>query len=84
MVTRLRQDDVLSLTELAEAAGLSRQTVQYYAMVGLIEESERTAGGHRLFDRDTINRVKLIHRLNKSGYALRDIKETFLKRWAKG
>ena len=53
--------------------------LQYYLMLDLIKESDRTQGGHRLFSSDLIERVKLIRRLNSSGYTLRDIREMFLK-----
>lgn len=74
-------DRVYRLGELARAAGVTTQTVQYYAMLGLVEEAGRTPGGQRLFDAEAVKRVKLIHKLNKSGYTLGDIRETFLKRF---
>jgi DNA-binding transcriptional MerR regulator len=75
-------DENKSLVRIAEAAkicGLSRQTIHYYLMLGLVTESAQTAGGHRLFDSAAIKRIKLIHKLNHSGYTLREIRETFLK-----
>jgi DNA-binding transcriptional MerR regulator len=66
--------------ELAHRAGVSKQTVQYYIMIGLLDGVDCTAGGRRLFDIAAVRRVRLIHRLNKSGYTLRDIRETFIDR----
>ena len=63
----------------ARAAGVSVQVMQTWLMLGLIRESARTSGGHRLFDQDAVRRVKLIRRLNQSGYPLRDIREIFLE-----
>ena len=77
-------DGMYRLGELARAAGVTTQTVQYYTMLGMIEEADRTAGGQRLFDAGAIKRVKLIHKLNESGYTLRDIRETFLHRHTGG
>jgi len=48
-------------------------------MVGLLEPTEVTPTGRRLFDRKCIERIKLIKKLNKSGYPLRAIRELFLE-----
>jgi DNA-binding transcriptional MerR regulator len=48
-------------------------------MVGLLEPTEITASGRRLFDEKSVKRIKLIKKLNDSGYPLRDIRELFLE-----
>lgn len=63
----------------AKKAGISRQSLQYYLMVGLLEPTEITPTGRRLFDEKTIERIKLIKKLNESGYPLRAIRELFLE-----
>jgi DNA-binding transcriptional MerR regulator len=63
----------------AKKAGISRQSLQYYIMMGLLEATKITKTGRRLFDRKSIERVKLIKKLNKSGYPLRAIRELFLE-----
>ena len=63
----------------AKNAGVSRQTLQYYIMVGLIEPIEVTSSGRRLFDERSVERIKLIKKLNDSGYPLRAIRELFLE-----
>lgn len=63
----------------AKEAGISRQSVQYYLMLGLLEPTKVTAGGHRLFDAEAVERIKLIRKLNKSGYTLRGIRELFVE-----
>ncbi|MHC4720318.1 MAG: helix-turn-helix domain-containing protein [Planctomycetota bacterium] len=69
----------MSIGAAAKKAGISRQSLQYYLMVGLLEPTEVMASGRRLFDQRTVERIKLIKRLNESGYSLRDIRELFLK-----
>lgn len=83
MSKKRREEHLLGFGELARAAGVSTQTLQYYLMIALIEESGRTEGGRRLFDPRTVRLVKLIRKLNKR-YPLRDIRETFLKRHPEG
>lgn len=63
----------------AKKAGISRQSLQYYIMVGLVEPTEVTATGRRLFDAKSIERIRLIKKLNQSGYPLRAIRELFLE-----
>jgi len=48
-------------------------------MVGLLEPTEVTPTGRRLFDNDAIRKIKLIKKLNESGYPLRDIRELFMQ-----
>jgi DNA-binding transcriptional MerR regulator len=48
-------------------------------MVGLLEPTEVTSSGRRLFDDKCIERIKLIKKLNNSGYPLRAIRELFLE-----
>jgi DNA-binding transcriptional MerR regulator len=62
----------------AKKAGISRQSLQYYLMIGLLEPTEITSTGRRLFDKKCIERIKLIKKLNDSGYPLRAIRELFL------
>jgi DNA-binding transcriptional MerR regulator len=69
----------LAIGPAAKKAGVSRQSVQYYLMLGLLEPSELTATGRRLFDDKAIERIKLIKKLNESGYPLRAIRELFIQ-----
>ena len=71
---------LVKIMQAAQAAGVSKQTLQYYLMVGLLESAERTAAGHQLFDSDNIDRIKMIKKLNDSGYPLREIREIFLNK----
>jgi len=68
---------LVSIGTAAKKAGISRQSLQYYLMVGLVEPTKVTPSGRRLFDQKCIERIKLIKKLNKSGYPLRAIRELF-------
>ena len=63
----------------AKKAGVSRQSLQYYLMVGVLEPTAITPTGRRLFDGKAVERIKLIKRLNDSGYPLRAIRELFME-----
>lgn len=70
---------LITIGVAAKKAGISRQSLQYYIMLGLLEATKVTKTGRRLFDQKSIERVKLVKKLNKSGYPLRAIRELFLE-----
>jgi DNA-binding transcriptional MerR regulator len=70
---------MLSISKAAKLAGVSTQSLQYYIMVGLLKPAAVTETNRRLFDSGSIERIKLIKQLNKSGYPLRAIRELFLQ-----
>jgi DNA-binding transcriptional MerR regulator len=70
---------LLPIGKAAKQAGVSRQSVQYYLMVGLLKATEVTKTGRRLFDDKAIERIKLIKQLNDTGYPLREIRELFIE-----
>lgn len=74
-----KKKELVSIGTAAKKAGISRQSLQYYVMVGLLEAAEVTPTGRRLFDEKCIERIKLIRKLNESGYPLRAIRELFLE-----
>ena len=69
----------MAIGAAAKKAGISRQSLQYYLMVGLLEPTEITPTGRRLFYENSVKRIKLIKKLSDSGYQLRAIRELFLK-----
>jgi len=70
---------LIQIGAAAESAGVSRQSLQYYLMVGLLEPTKVTASGRRFFNQKCITRIKLIKKLSDSGYPLRAIREVFLE-----
>ncbi|HUT31629.1 MAG TPA: helix-turn-helix domain-containing protein [Sedimentisphaerales bacterium] len=73
------QNDLAPIGPAAKKAGISRQSLQYYLMLGLLEPTEVTATGRRLFDEKAVERIRLIKKLSDSGYPLRAIRELFLE-----
>ena len=71
--------ELVSIGQAAKKAGISRQSLQYYLMVGLLEPTKVTPAGRRLFDPKAIERIRLIRRLNDGGYPLRAIRELFME-----
>jgi DNA-binding transcriptional MerR regulator len=52
--------------EVVRYSPFSRQTIHNYTIMGLIRESEWTAGGHRLYDESVFERLSRILELRKT------------------
>lgn len=61
--------------EVADRVELSLRTVRYYEEVGLIEPSDRTAGGFRLYTDDDIARLELIKKMKPLGFSLEEMRD---------
>jgi DNA-binding transcriptional MerR regulator len=59
--------------ELAELAGVSTRTIDYYTKIGLIHEEKRTTGKHRLYTEEALIKVKLIKQLQEHHFSLDEI-----------
>ena len=77
---KAEQPALMRISDAARAAGVSKQTVDYYVLLGLIAPIRRPGRRGRLFDNALIKRIRLIRNLNESGYTLRSIRETYLRR----
>ncbi|QOZ29641.1 nodulation protein NolA [Bradyrhizobium sp. CCBAU 51753] len=61
--------------ELAEATGVTVRTLHHYEHTGLLAASERTDGGHRMYDRESVQRVHQIRALRELGFSLHEIRK---------
>jgi len=82
MTKEKAKQELMRISPAAEAAGVSKQTVEYYIMLGLINPIRPSDSRGRFFDAALVKRIKLIRRMNRSGYTLRDIRQTYLERRA--
>ena len=71
-------ESLVRISAAAQAADVSKQTIEYYVMLGLIDPVRVEGRKGRFFDAELIKRIRLIREMNKSGYTLRDIRETYL------
>ncbi len=65
---------VYRISDIVEYSGVSRQTIHNYTTMGLITESRRTAGGHRLYDESVFGRLDMIEHLKRQKRTLREIR----------
>ncbi|MBI1369500.1 MAG: MerR family DNA-binding transcriptional regulator [Planctomycetes bacterium] len=52
--------------EIVQHTGLSRQTIHNYTLMGLIHESDRTPGGHRLYDESVFEHLAQIASMKRT------------------
>lgn len=56
-------DGLRTIGELAERAGVTVKTVRFYSDRGLLPEASRSAGGHRRYGPEALERLRLIRSL---------------------
>jgi DNA-binding transcriptional MerR regulator len=59
--------------QVADAAGLNRQTLRYYERRGLLAEPDRTPGGHRLYPAQTVTILRVIKAAQRLGFSLEEV-----------
>ncbi|MFI0350711.1 MerR family transcriptional regulator [Actinomadura sp. 9N407] len=62
-------DDTIGIGELARLAGLPVRTVRFYCDEGILAVG-RSSGGHRRFDPEAVERLRLVRRLRGLGLGL--------------
>jgi Hg(II)-responsive transcriptional regulator len=65
----------LTIGRLAEATGVHLETIRYYERIGLIQEPERTAGGHRSYGSQDLERLRFIRCSRDLGFGLDAIRD---------
>ena len=67
----------LRIGDVAEMAGTTPRTIRYYEEIGLLPSTaERRAGRHRVYDEETVERVRDLLRLKELlGVSLDELKE---------
>jgi len=86
VINKRRKDDepllrrTLRVGELARSAGKTVRALHLYEELGLLVPVERSKGGYRLYDGDSVTRVRWIGKLQEMGFSLSDI-QTMSRQW---
>lgn len=59
--------------EVARAAGVNQETLRYYERRGLLQEPERTPGGHRLYHPEAVTVLRVIKAAQRLGFTLEEV-----------
>ena len=73
----------LTIGQLAKKAGVRTSTLRFYENEGLLMPSGRTDAGYRLYSPEAIHRIEMIHRAQRLGFSLSDIRP-LLNGWDAG
>lgn len=65
----------LRVADLAEAAGVSADTVRYYEKAGLLPAPPRTPAGYRAYDESAVERLRFIQGAQRLGLKLAEIRD---------
>lgn len=65
----------LRIGKVAAEAGVSIDTIRYYEQRGLLPRASRTSGRFRVFNPETVGRVRFIKHAQEIGLSLDEIKE---------
>ena len=67
---------LIRMGDLSRQAGISRQTLSHYLLLGLIQETERTPSARCLFSLSMLDRLADIAAMKRRGRTLREIRES--------
>ncbi|MEQ8857167.1 MAG: helix-turn-helix domain-containing protein [Pseudomonadales bacterium] len=68
-------DHRLTIGRVANQTGCHVETIRYYERERLLPVPERSAGGNRLYDRASIERLVFIRRSRELGFSMKEIRE---------
>jgi DNA-binding transcriptional MerR regulator len=69
---------------LAQAAGVSADTIRHYERIGVLPRASRTQSGYRLYSASTVERVLVVQRALRIGFTLAELAEVLKVRDADG
>ena len=64
----------LTISELAEAAGIPTTTLRYYERIHLVEPEDRSCGNYRLYGDQSLKKLNFIRAAQAIGFTLEDVK----------
>ncbi len=67
--------DKLTIGRVAEHSGVNLQTVRFYEREGLLAPAYRTESGYRIYQSETVRRIRFIKRAQELGFSLNEIHE---------
>jgi DNA-binding transcriptional MerR regulator len=63
----------MTISELATRANVTADTLRYYQKIGLLPAPQRSTAGYRLFEEESLDRLRFIKTAQRLGLRLSDI-----------
>ena len=70
----------LKIGDVAVRAGVSRDTVRFYAKLGLLPRAARTSSGYRQYSESAVERIRLVRTASRAGFSLKELASFFRAR----
>jgi MerR family mercuric resistance operon transcriptional regulator len=70
-----RRMETLTSGNVARLSNVNKETLRFYERKGLIDEPDRNESGYRLYNHETVKRIKFIKNSQDMGFTLREIDE---------
>ncbi len=64
----------LTIGKVATIVNVTTDTLRYYEREGLVDPASKGANGYRLYDRDTVRRIRFIKEAQHCGFTLTEIR----------
>lgn len=64
--------------KLAKEAQIGFETIRYYERRGILPKPNKSASGYREYSEETVERIRLIKKMQRLGFSLVEIKRLFL------
>jgi MerR family Zn(II)-responsive transcriptional regulator of zntA len=71
---------MLTIGKLASLTDVSNDTLRYYEHEGLLTPTGKSAAGYRLYDGDSVKRIRFIKHAQQCGFTLSQIRELLVLR----
>jgi DNA-binding transcriptional MerR regulator len=68
------ESELLTTGDMARLSSNTLRTVRFYEEAEVLRPARRTEGGHRLFPRSELDRLRLVTELRQAGLSLEEIK----------
>ena len=65
----------LSIGELSAITGCNSETIRYYERIEILRQPPRSAGGHRQYDQDAVQRLAFVRKCRDLGFSLDQVRE---------
>lgn len=71
---------MFTIGKLAFLTSVSNDTLRYYEQEGLVAPAGKSPGGYRLYDKDSVRRIRYIKHAQQCGFTLAEIRELLVLR----
>lgn len=73
-----KNEELISIGDLAKSLDLTTRTLRYWEEAGIIEAAPRSEGSNRYYSQDIARRVRFIIRLKELGLTIQELKDLYV------